>query len=364
MKAFIKLFFLVLFIMISIYIVYIETERYESTSIVRLYDLSQKQQLDLSSAMLGEPSDDTQDSAIIELYIRSNEMYEYLDKKYHLSQYYTSETVDFIHRLYKDTPIPYYYAGKKNLLERYNSDLEVIYDETSGTISLAFAHADPVKSKQILDSIITHSDEVINKFFQENAILGLRFIIQQSKQNKASFVKAIKALIKFQNEHGTIDPNIDVERKTTILATLETDLVKSEVDYSSKLRTWNPNGTEMKMLKETIDNLKKSIRKIKKELAGATKLNELNTNVFEYELLKSEMDFSKQVYQQSLMTLEELKTEVSQTAKHLVVISSPRVADTYTYPDVIWDLFTTLVILLLLYFILMAILMIINDHKD
>ncbi len=364
MKTFLKLFFLTLFIMITTYIVYVETERYESTSIIWLKDLSEKQQIDLGTSVLGQPSDSMQDSAVIELYIRSSEMYDYLDKKYHLSEYYTSDTLDFLKRLYNETPIPYYYASKKNLLERYNEDLEVIYDETSGTISLAFAHADPVIAKQILDSIISRSDEIINKFFQENAELGLKFIIKQRKENKALFVKAIKALIKYQNKHGTIDPNVDVDRKTMILATLETDLVRNEVDYQSKLRTWNPNGTEMRMLRETIVNLRKSIRKVKKELAGGTKLNELNSNVFDYELLKSEMDFTKQVYQKTLMSLEELKTEVSQNAKHLVVVAAPKVSDTYTYPDVIWDIFTALVVLLLLYGISMAIIMIIHDHKD
>ena len=364
MKTFLKLFFFALFTAITIYIAYIETEKYESTSIIWLKDIFVKQSPDVASSILGQPSETMQDSAVLELYIRSSEMYDFLDKKYHLSEYYTSEKLDFLQRLYKNTVIPYYEANHKNMLESYNNDLQVTYDEISGTISLAYAHADPKVAKQVLESIIAHTDSVINDFSHENAELGLTFISKQLEENKAMFVKAIKALIKYQNVHGTIDPNVDVERKTMILATLETDLVKSKVDYQSKLKSWNPNGTDMKMLRETIANLKKSIRKVKKELAGGTNSNELNSDVFEYELLKSEMEFTKQVYQQTLMNMEELKTEVSQNAKHMVIVVSPRVPDTYTYPDVLWDIFTAMVILLLIYIILRVIIMIINDHQD
>lgn len=364
MKTFLKMFFSVIFLTIITYIVYIETERYESTSIIWLKDLAENQQIDITSAMLGQTSDSMQDSAVIELYIRSSEMYNFLDKKYHLSEYYVSEKLDFFQRLYKTTPIPFYYASKKNLLERYNDDLEVLYDEISGTISLSFAHVDPIISKQILESIIARSDATINYFFQENAGIGLKFITQQVKENKALFIQSIKALIEYQNQHGTIDPNIDVDRKVMILAALETDLVRNQVDYNSKLKSWNPHGTDMKMLKGTIDNLKVSISKVKQELAGENKNNELNDNVFDYELLKSEMDFTKEVYQQTLMSQELLKTEVSKNAKHLVVVSAPEVSDTYTYPDVIWDVFTWLIILLFIYSILLVVLMIIEDHKD
>ena len=361
MKLFLRLFFITLFAVISYYIIYEETERYESSSIILLKDLSEKQSMDIGSALLGQTSSTMQDSKVIELYMRSSEMYDFIDKSYHLSEHYVSVELDEVQRLYKDTPIQYYYASKKNLIEKYNDDLSVIYDEPSGTLSVDFIHTDPEIAKKVLEDIIAHSDDIINSFSQENAEVGLNFIVKQRAENKALFIKAIKALIKYQNEHVTIDPNLDVERKSTILATLETDLVKSEVDYYSKLKTWNPNGKEMKMLKETILNLKKSIKRVKSELSSG---GDLNTNVFDFELLKSEMEFSKEVYRQTLINQEQLKTEVQQNAKHLIVVSSPKVSGTYTYPDVIWDIFTWMIILFFLYSILSIIIMIIRDHQD
>jgi len=364
MKLLLRLIFTALFATIVWYIVAIETHRYESTSIILLKDLSQRQQMDLNSLLLGETSSTTQDSRVLELYMRSTEMYAFLDKKYHLSEHYVSEELDEVQRLYKDTPIQYFEASKKNLLAKYNDDLYVVYDDPSGTLSLSFIHTSPIIAKNILEDIIQHSDEVINAFSQENAQVGLQFIVQQKSENKALFVKAIKALVHYQNEHIMIDPNLDVERKSTILATLETSLVNNEVEYQSKIKTWNPNGKDMKMLKEVISNLKKSIHRVKRELAGQSEGQELNSNVFDFEFLKSEMEFSKEVYKQTLINQEQLKTEVQQNAKHLVVVSKPILAEVHSYPDVIWDIFTWMVILFFFYSIISVIIMIVKSHQD
>ena len=70
-------------------------------------DLSEKQSMDLGS-ILGQTSSTMQDSKVIELYMRSSEMYDHIDEKYHLSEHYVSEELDEIQRLYKDTPIQYF----------------------------------------------------------------------------------------------------------------------------------------------------------------------------------------------------------------------------------------------------------------
>ncbi len=365
MKNILRLLFVAIFFVIANYIVYVESERYESISITLLKDLSKKQEMDLGTMLMGQTSSTMQDSKILELYMRSNEMYMHLDKIYDLSQYYTSDKLDFVQRLYHDTNIPFYLANKENLLKAYNDDLFVIFDEPSGTLSLRFSHIDTHISQQILKSLIKHSDDVINQFSKENALVALQFIEKQRMENKVLFVDSIKTLIKYQNKHNTIDPNLDVERKSTILANLEGDLIKNEVEYNSKLKTYNPNGAEMKMLKEVGRNIKKSIKRVKTQLAGSSNdIGELNANVFDFELLRSDMMFNKEIYRQTLINQEELKIEVSQNAKHLIVVSKPTLADGYTYPNKPWDIFTLLIVLLFMYSIIVTIFTIIRDHND
>jgi capsular polysaccharide transport system permease protein len=365
MKIAIKLFFIAIFLAIASYTVYVETERYESVSITLLKDLSEKQGMSLGAMLLGKSSSTMQDSKVLELYIRSAEMFNYIDAKFDLKSHYISEDLDPCQRLYKNSMLPIYLASNKNILQKYNNNLFVIYDQPSGTLSLSFVHTDPKIAKKILQSIINRADEIINKFAKENAQVALHFIEKQKKENKSLFTASIKKLIEYQNKHNTIDPNLDVVRKNNLLSSLEVDLVKHEVEYKSKAKTYNLNGAEMKMLKEVIATTKRSIKRVEAQLAGSGKgSNKLNANVFDFELLKSDMEFSKEIYKQTLINQEELKVEVRQNAKHLIIVSRPTLADSYTYPNKIWDIFTISIVIFFLYSIIMTILTIIRDHKD
>jgi len=364
MKNLIRGIFIVIFALSVYYITYIESERYESSSIILLKDLSKKQSVKLGDILSGGGSEVAQDSKLLELYMRSPEMYDYLNQNFNLDRYYTSDKLDIFQRLYPSSIFPYYRSNKKNLLIKYNKDLKVVYDDASGTMELSFAHTDPKIAQSVMKKIIQHSEKVINLFSKENSEIALKFIKKQREEKRNEFIQSIKKLIVYQNTHHTIDPTLDVKRKIEILSDLELELVKSEVEYATKLKTWNPNGREMLMLKENIKNLKKSIQRVKEELAGQNKGGELNTNVFDFELLKSDMEFSKEVYRQTLINQEEVQIEVAQQSKHLVIVQNPTLADDYTYPNKLWDIFTVLVVLSFIYFIINTIITIIKNHVD
>ncbi len=362
----IRILFILFFTLSFLYITTIETERYESSTLITIKDLSSKQEINLSSFLSGQGSDTLKDSKILELFIRSWEMYQHLDKHFHLTAYYTGNQMDPLRRLYKNTSIRYIEKNNQNLLNAYSQDLSVIYDTLSQTLTLKFAHADKNISRDILKEIIRYSDETINRFSRESARVSLAFIKSQVEENRKAFIASIKKLVDYQHKHYTFDPSIDVERKNTILAELEADLAKKEVEYSSKKRTgWNTNGYEMRTLHANIQDIKRSIKKLTKELSGNQQNGkELNANVFDFEVLKNEMEFAKEVYKETLINQEKLKIEVNQNAKHIVVISQPTLPDEYTYPDKVWDIFSLTLLLLLLYSIIITILGIIRDHQD
>jgi capsular polysaccharide transport system permease protein len=341
-----------------------ETERYESQAIVLLKDLSSKQKMNLSELLMGQSSSTMQDSKVLELYIRSSEMLKTIDKDFNLTNYYLSDELDFAQRLYAHSIFPAYQINQINLLKKYNNDLQVIYDDPSGTIKLSFIHIKPETAQKILKLILMQAETIVNSFAKENAQIALNFIKKQRKEKRQAFIEAIKKLIDYQNRHHTIDPSLDVERKITILTELETELVKSEVEYATKLKTYNPNSREVQMLKENIRNIRNSIARVKRSLSGSNKNGELNTNVFDFQLLKSDMEFAKEVYRQTLINQEELKAEVAQKSKHLIIVAKPTLPDDYRYPDRLWDTMIVLLVLWALYGIIIAIVNIIESHKD
>ena len=117
-KIILRIFFTLLFLVGAYYISTIESEKYQSDSIVLLKNLDKKTNLNLSQIISGATSSNFQDSKILELYIRSYDMFSYLDKEDNLTKYYSSKELDFLQRLYKDTKIPYFKLNKKNLLKK------------------------------------------------------------------------------------------------------------------------------------------------------------------------------------------------------------------------------------------------------
>ncbi|HHD79329.1 MAG TPA: hypothetical protein ENK98_06845, partial [Epsilonproteobacteria bacterium] len=187
-----KLLFLLLFVVISFYILIIKTEKYQSNATVIIKDLSQQQSASmLGSMLLGQSSSVMQDSKLLELYIRSNEMFSMLNKEHNLTGYYSSEQIDFFKRLSKDALLPTHVTNAENLLASYLNDITTVYDEMSSTLSISFLHVIPDTAKKIVTDIITFSSDALNRFEKENTAIVLQELLAQEQENKKLFIDSI-----------------------------------------------------------------------------------------------------------------------------------------------------------------------------
>jgi len=349
------------------YIFFIQTEKYVSQSVVMIKDLSPNQSTSPLGALLSPNSKSMTDAKLLEIYIKSSDMFKALDKEFNLTNYYQSKKIDYLHRLSKKALIPPLKLNRKNLITKYNQDLKVIYDEASSTTSIEFAHANPKKAKEIVNKIIKESSKTLNHLENENTKVILKFLQKQEKEKHKLFIQSLEELLAYQNRNRTYDPKVDIELKNKILADLETQLIKKNVEYNNKAQYLNPNTPEMKLLKGNIDYIKKSIRKIKSEITGNSRnkhQKELNINMTNFMLLKNKVEFNKKLYIQTLTKLEETKVLINQNRKNLIIVIKAKVADSYTYPNKIKDSLSIFIILSFLFGIGKLIYIIIRDHKD
>lgn len=370
--------FLSIFIAGVIYISFIETNKYVSKSTVMIKNLTPPP-VDSTSlnSILSQSSPASQDAKLVEVYTRSYDMYSHLDDIYKMTDYYTGKKLDIFQRLYKNSIFSFNNASKKNLTEKYNKDLVMVYDDASATLDIEYAYADPETAREIVKSIVSDAGKALNRFARENAEAALKYLKKQAEIKKKRFMDSIKRLIDYQNKHNMFSPTSDVERKSSILASLESLLVQKEVEYKSRLQYMNENASEMVMMRGDIENIKKRIKEIRSELASSggnttgiagtgtgTQDHELNKYVYDFEILKNQLDFSKQLYTQTLVKLEELKVQVSQNSKNIIVVTKATLPDEYTYPKKLKDIFSLMMILLFLYGISVGVIKIIKDHKD
>ena len=181
-KFFLRVVFLLLFLFIAYYIFFIETEKYQSQSTVMIKDVSQEQTVSPFGALLSNVgSESMRDAKLLEVYLKSNDMYDILEREFNLSDYYTSETIDFFHRLSDSSILPSSKISKKNFLRQYKEDLSIRYDEPSATIKVAFAYADATVAQQIVERMILQSSATLNRFEKQNTEVVLAFLKKHNK---------------------------------------------------------------------------------------------------------------------------------------------------------------------------------------
>ena len=354
------------FALTAYYIFFIETEKFESKSVIMIKDLSAGQTVSPLGSLLsgGLDSGMSQDAELLKVYVESDEMYSLLDKDFNLTAYYQSDKIDPIHRLTNRFKIPFFEVNQVNLLFKYQADLHIIFDEASGTLNIAFAHANAKTAKEIVEKIIDYAGKRLNFFEKENFKIVLKFLKQEKIEKYSQFEASVKKLLDYQHKHRTFDPQFDLESKSSVLASFEAKLMEKEVEYKSKLEYLNANSSEMQILKNSMNQIRKTISKIKKEITGSKGKEKLTVDISKFEFLKSEVEFNKEVYKQVLIKIEETNVLVKQNAKNIMVVSKANVSDAYSYPHKTKNAFSLLIIFLFLYGVVSMIIRLIQDHKD
>ncbi len=354
----IRIVFIVLFFLVTTYYMFIKSELYESKTSIVIKNLSTTSVSDsFGIGIFGMgSSSQTQDSMILKEYMESLDMLLILDKKFHIINHYKSKDIDFVERLKNDAPI-------EKALKFYQNRINIVYDETSGIIHIAYAHTNPKMAKEILQYILLKVEDKINKLNKIKAEKQLFFVTKTYEKTKKAMEQSIQKLKEFQNKHKLIDPTNNATSSNSIIATLEQKLTEKKIEYRTKTSYLNKDNYELTKLRSEIEELINSIARQKSKLSGYGN-QKLNNILFNYEKLKMQLDFAIEVYKNSLLQLEKIKLEIAQKAKMLSIIIEPNMPDGYTYPNKPRVFITILLITLLFYGIFSMIFAIIKDHKE
>ncbi len=349
--------FLIPFLGLSYYVGFVESELYESSSIILIKDLkSPTMPTNMITTLLPNANSNMQDSKLIEKYIYSIEMFNKIDRKFKLKEHYMSRDIDFLQRKYS-------FSTSADFFKLYKKRVIINYDVTSDTLDISFLHTNAKIAKEILEFIILEAEKRLNMFDRDSGDKILKFIKKQEKTNKKILFSSIQELLNYQNRHKTIDPSIDIKSKSKIISKLEQEIIQKELKYSKLKQYMNSSTIEIRSLKAEIKTLKNKLNSIKSSLSGINK-NELNKNLFEFERLKSNVEFNKERYRQTLIQLDLAMIQATQNAKNFIIITKPTLSDSYSQPDKLKNIITIFMALFMIYGILSMIYAIIKDHRD
>ncbi|MCP3921776.1 MAG: hypothetical protein GY714_04245 [Desulfobacterales bacterium] len=351
------LFIILPMLVTTIYLYGFSIEKYCSSTTYLIRDNKTTNTLGIDFGIFGSGSSSrTIDNKVLVTYLSSFDTLDSVDKKFKLNKLYHSDQTDILERLFT-------FSSKEDFLELYQKNLLIETDSKTGLTELSFMSNNPSMSKNIVGFLLIKGESFLNELNKNNAEKKISFIDIRLKENKRKMNVAIHNLKLFQNIHKIINPTANMEVQNSIIAKLEGSLVEKNAEKNQLLNYMNKNSLDILRLENEIKELKSSLHNVKSRLSGEKK-ERLNELFFQYEKLKAEADFSKEVYTKTLIQYEVGRIEALQESKILEIITTPTNPDSYSYPEKFRTLLTLFFLLIVSYKIISLIIIIVQDHKD
>jgi len=307
-------------------------------------------------SILGMTPHSGNDEKILENFIRSDDMLLYLDQELNLKQHY-QETGDWISSLPGD-------ASREDFLSYFREHLSVRYDETNGLLNLEVQGFEPAFTETLADAILNRSESFVNDISHTLAYEQQAFVMKEVAMAEQRMKDSLAKLVAYQKETGMLSPEAEGAALSGIMTELQGELVRSKAELRNLQSYLNPNTAKVVTLKQKIAALEQQLSAETRRLTGSGGDLALNDLTVRYKELQLENEIAKQVFTSALVALESARTEASRKLKHLVVVSSPFVAEDAKYPRVGYILASLLIVLLMVYGIVRMVRATIREHQD
>lgn len=344
------------FLVLLLYYGLIASDRYTSEAIVTVKENNANTTgLDIGLLGIGGSSSN-EDEFIIQEYLQSYDALEYLDKTLKTREHFQSSEADWLSALADG-------ATKEEYLEYFRNHIAVHFDEITGLLHIEVQAFDNAYAKRLLDELLKHTEDVVNKISHDLALAQYEFVEEQLKATQESLKHAKQNLLAFQDQYQTFSPEQQSQSLTAILDGLEGELAKERTRLKEILSYQKKSSMQVLGVKDRINALSKQIADEKLRLIGKDPQS-LNDLMAQFTNLQLDLEFAKNAYAASLAALEQSRAEASKKIKHLVVVSRPTLAEEAKYPDRIYVLITALIVLSMMFGIVRMALSTIREHQD
>lgn len=329
----------------AFYLIIWAAPQYESQSQLIVKSTDGGSSFDPSSLLMSTVtgSGSSNDSLIIESFILSTDMLEFLDKEIGLSEHYSSDLGDVFSRLSK-------HHTKEDLLNYYQSHVSVTIDSTSSVIAIHARAYSSDYAHLINKTIVKRAEVFINSIGNNLAKSKLAFAQGEHDVVESKLQQAKLKLLDFQSKYNVLDPTAEGAAFQQIAFSLEATLAQKQAELKTLLSMMSEQASEVQNVRREINALQAQIASQKTRISeDGAKASDISVSqlMAQYSNLQVEVQLAIQAYSSSLMTLENARVEAYQQIKHLVTIESPTFPEENAYPEVIYNLTLLGVILLM-----------------
>ncbi len=343
--------------LVFIYLFFIATPQYESVATVVA---KQSDENGVSAAapmaLLGVDAGQNKDAYLVQHYILSSDMLNYLEQKLSLKSHYSQTQADWLSALSKN-------ATQEEFLEYYLDKVTVEFDDVSGLLSISVKSFTPEFSQQMVIEMITKAEHFINDMGHKMAQDEVGFVEGELDRAHQKLVALTEQMTEFQNEKQVFSTEQQSAAVMTSIAELNSLLINKQTELEALLSYMNKAAPEVVTLKNQIAALKNQINEQQSKLVSPeqTALNQLNV---EFRNLSMQIEFATDVYKAALLGLEQTRVEAHRKLKHLMVVAQPNLADEALYPRRVYWFVTLSILFMIIYSIVVMLIATVKEHKE
>jgi len=305
---------------------------------------------------LGTGATDNKDTAMVVAYVGSQDMLTILEEKTGFSEHFSSDEWDYFSRLSSD-------PTDESRLKYFRSRLRASLHPDTGIVSIRAHGFTPELSLKMVEEAIRGAESFINSVGQKLALEEIAFVEQEMARSREG-LQAIRAkLLRFQNENGILSVEASGAARQGMVNELENELVRMRTSEKTLSGYLNPAASELIAVRNRIEALTQQLVIEREKLASQNGIS-ANDITATYQALELELQFATDLYQTTLVSLEQARIESYKKLKHLVVVESPQLPDEALEPRKLYNIVSLFVALTLAYGIITMIIATIREHRD
>ncbi len=312
-------------------------------------------EMTLGALSLGSTST-KQDALVVQTFMQSRAMLNYLEKELGLRAHYSAGGVDVWGRLSAD-------ASEEDFLDYFRKRLTIDVDDATNVIDVEYVAYDAEFAQRVAQLIVKRSETFVNEIGQHLAREQMTFVNAEVEKAHQRVQDTSRALILLQRKYDLFSPEKESESTGLILSGLNQELSMQRVELKALQAYLNPKAPEVQVAKARIEALEAQIAGEQRKLVGGDGSG-LNDALLAYQDAQVNVTLAGEVYKAALASLETTRLDALRKVKYLVAISEPSAPDDAEHPRIWYWTATIFVFLNLLYFVAGLVIATIEDHRE
>lgn len=324
---------------VSVYMIFIASDQYQSTASFAVRNSSSTGgATDLLGLVMQSGADTTiSNSYILNDYLQSQPFLEDVMNHFDMDRIYSSSDWDWWFRMGTDLPV-------EAKLKYWKSKIETKYDQASGIIVVDLLAFTPEDAQNIMAFIVQKSEDLINNLSESARRQSLKSAQESLATAEVRLRTVRRQLLNYRETAQEISPEDNAKLAFQMIGELESQITTKQTTLKTLDGYLDPKSPRMAMLRQEIKGLQKQLDTERQRLGGGANApaaaaatgsstdNSIPYRIGSYSDLELEKQFAEEYYTTALAGLEKAKAEAAAKELYLATFIPPTLPQYAQYP--------------------------------